>query len=128
MTKKIELKPIYIEGFKSLLYTADNPYFLSGTGWNQQRRAYKYKSDENATIALQKAIKAKNLVGDEPVYWLFTTVESEHSGCSQKDLENLLGRLSFLTFEKYNESEQFVNSNYFTGNYLKLHIYKVIQK
>lgn len=128
MTKKIELKSMYIEGLKSLLYAADNPAFLSGTGWNQQRIAYKYKSDENATIALQKAIKAKNLVGDEPVYWLFTTVESEHSGCNTKDLEKLLRRLPFLTFEKYHESEQFVNSNYFTENCLKLHIYKVTQK
>jgi len=126
--KKIELKSMYIEGFKSLLYAADNPSFLSGIGWDHKRIYYKYKSYENATIALQKAIKAKNLVGDEPVYWLFTTVESENSGCTTKDLEKLLRRLPFLTFEKYHESEQFVNSNYFTGNYLKLHIYKVTQK
>lgn len=128
MMKKIELKSMYIEGFKSLLYAADNPSFLSGIGWDHKRIYYKYKSYENATIALQKAIKAKNLVGDEPVYWLFTTVEYEHSGCNTKDLEKLLRRLPFLTFEKYHESEQFVNSNYFTGNYLKLHIYKVTQK
>lgn len=128
MTKKIELKSMYIEGLRSLLYHADNPSFLSGHGWNQHREYYKYKSGENAQIALQAALRDNGLIGDSAVYWLFTTVESENSGCTTKDLEKILGRLTFLSFEKYHESEQFVNSNYFTGNYLKLHIYKVTQK
>lgn len=128
MTKKIELKSIYIEGLRTLLYSADNPSFHSGHGWNAYKEYYKYKSGENAQIALQAALRATGLIGDSAVYWLFTTVESEDSGSTTKDLEKILGRLTFLSFEKYHESEQFVNSNYFTGNYLKLHIYKVTQK
>lgn len=128
MTNRTDLKTIFIDGLRSLIYNANNPSHIVGSGWNERRERYSYKDGENANIALQAALKRANVIEDKPVYWLFTTVESKGSGRTTEDLHSLLKELPFLTFEKYHESEQFVNSNYFTGNYLKLHIYKVTQK
>lgn len=103
--------------------------FLSALG--QLKYQFRSKSTEDFLLCLDH-LGCFNK--DKDTYWAFITVDDPEGGHGEKEnstegMKRFLSEFDkFLTLDKVHTSEPFANTNYWEGNYLTLHIYKVAKK
>lgn len=96
----------------------------TGSGWNHKSIPL---NDEDYKDTVMHILKSQGVIVEgKDNYWCYITVNKESSGATLEQLNKLNeSHFPWIKLIPYHKSEEFCNGNYFEGNYLQLHIFKL---